>query len=364
MDEPNDEELASFLAGFSGSTRVAYQRALRRYAEWAADDGADALQRLSELDEPAAVERLAAFSAALGRESLASRPIVLSGLRAWRRWAGARGATRPAPVVGTANRRSAAYPAAGTVKALLRVTYDSRDRAILCLFAELRLRRGQVVALDYEDVDLEGRRLLVKSRRGAKVWPLPINTVAALRVWLAARGDAPGPLFLNRDRAAKGAARLSGDGLARLVAAAGQRSGQPGVTIARLRRAGLAYESPRSQEIREHQAAASAWREFWWAEGQRHGQWAAEAAIGRGDSQRLVEMGEAEREAWVEGFCRAWWDYEKGLYASSTEPEIAAQQTAFDQEAFAVWRESWRDSFELAIRSDERAKPDEHPLSD
>jgi integrase/recombinase XerC len=39
------------------------------------------------------------------------------------------------------------------------------------------------------------------------------------------RGDGPGPLFPNFDRASKGAGRLSGRGLHRIVAAYGARAG-------------------------------------------------------------------------------------------------------------------------------------------
>ena len=78
-----------------------------------------------------------------------------------------------------------------------------RDRALLRLLHDNALRRGEVVALDVADLDLEGARVAVVGKGQTDRRWLTINgpTAAALRDWLAARGDKPGPLFVNFDPA-------------------------------------------------------------------------------------------------------------------------------------------------------------------
>lgn len=102
-----------------------------------------------------------------------------------------------------------------------------RDRAALRLLYDLGLRRGEVVALDLADVDMERRTVSVKGKGRSQrtLLSLPEPTLAALRAWIAVRGDAPGPLFTSFDRAGKGDGRLSGTSLYRIVCAIGVRSG-------------------------------------------------------------------------------------------------------------------------------------------
>lgn len=93
-----------------------------------------------------------------------------------------------------------------------------RDLAILRLLHDLGLRRGEVVSLDLEHLNLETGAVSVlgKGRAARTSLTLPSETVAALRAWLAVRGPEPGPLFTNFDRAGKGS-RLTGTSLYRLT---------------------------------------------------------------------------------------------------------------------------------------------------
>ncbi len=105
----------------------------------------------------------------------------------------------------------------------------ARNVAILRLLYDRGLRRGELVALDQEDLDLGNKRVQILGKgRTEKEWlTLAGKTCEALADWLAHRGEEPGPLFVNFDRCleAKGrpltasgkAQRLSGRGLARLV---------------------------------------------------------------------------------------------------------------------------------------------------
>jgi integrase/recombinase XerC len=101
-----------------------------------------------------------------------------------------------------------------------------RDCAALRLLHDLALRRAEVVALDVGDVNLESASVAIlgKGRTQKERLSLPEPTRAALAAWIDARGPAPGPLFLNFDRAGKGE-RLTGTGLYLVVRALGRKAG-------------------------------------------------------------------------------------------------------------------------------------------
>ncbi len=101
-----------------------------------------------------------------------------------------------------------------------------RDAAILHLLHDLALRRGEVVSLDRVHLDLNRSALAIlgKGRTGRELLTVPPATKQALAAWLAIRGDAQGPLFLNYDRAGKGD-RLGESGIYRMVRRVGDAAG-------------------------------------------------------------------------------------------------------------------------------------------
>lgn len=101
-----------------------------------------------------------------------------------------------------------------------------RDRAVLRLLYDCALRRGEVVSLDLDHVDLEDGKvsILGKKRTARELVTLPEPTRSALAEWIEARGPEPGPLFTNFDRAGKGS-RLTGNSLYRLVRDLGDEQG-------------------------------------------------------------------------------------------------------------------------------------------
>jgi integrase/recombinase XerC len=103
----------------------------------------------------------------------------------------------------------------------------ARDTAILRLLHDLALRRGEVVRLDLESLDLAGDRLFIvgKGRTEPEPLSLPQQTKAAIMDWLAVRGSQPGPLFTSLDRARKGSGRLSGSGIHAVVKRLGTKAG-------------------------------------------------------------------------------------------------------------------------------------------
>jgi integrase/recombinase XerC len=104
--------------------------------------------------------------------------------------------------------------------------HAARDVAMLRLMFDLGLRRGSVVTLDVEHVDLASRRIwvMLKGHTQRTLRTLPQETCGALRTWLRHRGEEAGPLFINFDRAGKGQ-RLTGRSLHRIVQRLGQDLG-------------------------------------------------------------------------------------------------------------------------------------------
>jgi integrase/recombinase XerC len=102
----------------------------------------------------------------------------------------------------------------------------SRDRAILRLLYERGLRRGEVVSLDLEHLDLDAGTVAVlgKGRTAREPLTLAEPTLVTLRAWLEVRGVASGPLFANLDRGHHGE-RLTGAGLYRMVRELGEAAG-------------------------------------------------------------------------------------------------------------------------------------------
>ena len=90
---------------------------------------------------------------------------------------------------------------------------------ILRLLFDLALRRGEVAALDFEDVDLKNNKISVlgKGRTEKEFFTLPVPTAKDLKNWIDLRGDQPGALFTNLDRAKKGAGRLTGTAIYYIV---------------------------------------------------------------------------------------------------------------------------------------------------
>ena len=101
-----------------------------------------------------------------------------------------------------------------------------RDFAIIRRLYDLALRRGEIVALDLEDLDIDATtvKILGKGRAEKEILTLPQPTVEALRAWLEVRGNNTGPLFTNFDRAGKGK-RLTGTAVYQIVRKLGQTLG-------------------------------------------------------------------------------------------------------------------------------------------
>ena len=97
---------------------------------------------------------------------------------------------------------------------LVKAATGKRDRALLLLMYNTGARVQEIVDLDTCDIRLDPVAVVTLEGKGRKqrtcpLWP---RTVDALERWLAERGDAEGPLFLNaQDR------RLSRSGVAYIL---------------------------------------------------------------------------------------------------------------------------------------------------
>jgi len=100
-----------------------------------------------------------------------------------------------------------------------------RNQALLELMYGAGLRVGETASLTLLALDLDARLVRVRGKGGKdRVVPFGPPAAQALLAWIEARGDQPGPLFLNRDGGA-----LSARSMWRVVRDAGAANGLPGV---------------------------------------------------------------------------------------------------------------------------------------
>ena len=205
---------------FSPHTLRAYRGDLDRFLTFLARDYLGvrpAAVRPADV-EPAAVR---AFLAAMSRQGLAKRSQgrTLSAVRSLFRFACLRGELPANPASGVRTpKQEKTLPRhlrPGEVERLIEAPsgetpLDRRDRALLEVLYATGLRVGELVSLDWHDIDLEARVLRVLGK-GGKERMVPFGAPAArtLEAWLqaseelrslapAADGTAEDPVFLNR----------------------------------------------------------------------------------------------------------------------------------------------------------------------
>jgi integrase/recombinase XerC len=102
--------------------------------------------------------------------------------------------------------------------------HSRRDRAVIELLYGAGLRVGELVALDWSDLDLDQRLVRVRAGKGGKERRVPFGPPAeeALRAWRDESPNPHGPVFLD----ARGC-RLSDRSARRIVSRAGRRAGLP-----------------------------------------------------------------------------------------------------------------------------------------
>lgn len=226
-----------FLAGRTATTREAYRGDVQDFADWL---GAEPAKAVEQLLASAPGQANALVLDYVNHQRNAGRaPSTIN-----RRLAALRSLVKMARMLGlvswsieVAGEKAQSYrdtrgPGLQGVRRLLGHISDQegdkavRDRAIIRCLHDLGLRRGELVSLDLEHLDLGACTLSVlgKGRKGRELLTLPHETTAALDDWIDVRGGEPGPLFVNFDRAGKGQ-RLSATSVYRLVRGLGDQAG-------------------------------------------------------------------------------------------------------------------------------------------
>jgi integrase/recombinase XerC len=224
QEEETARLLSLFLAGRSAATLTAYRRDLEDFRQFVAvPTAAEAAEKLLLAGQGNANLLTLAYRNHLLERHLSPATINrrLSALRALVKLARMVGMvpwTLEVPQTPSTPYRDTRGPGRDAFRLLLAAlgeadtTTTRRDRALLRLLYDLGLRRGEVVSLDVEDLDLNAKtlRVLGKRRTEKEILSLASSTADALSAWLEARPGAPtGPLFINFDRARKGDGRLT-----------------------------------------------------------------------------------------------------------------------------------------------------------
>lgn len=238
--------LDAFLRGLAPSTRRVYGGHLRRFADWLGVPHDDlALQLASAGRARCAValmdyaEHLGAHGNAAGTVNVATSAALAlltflrtAGVVEWR--------VEPKRLPARAYRDTAG-PGTDAARALLAAATRqpdalraARDAFLVHALFGCALRQGEVIGLDLVDVDRDSRGnptalwIRGKGKVDRERITLPGGVARALAAWLAARGDAPGPLVTVLDRRHRKAlqlARLSPRGIEKVLARLGALAG-------------------------------------------------------------------------------------------------------------------------------------------
>jgi integrase/recombinase XerC len=195
---------------YSPHTERAYRGDLERFLEFLARDF---LNKAIDDVRPGDVDALAvrSFLAALGRAGLSrtSQGRSLAAVRSLLRFAGREGTITSNPAAAVrAPKKPRPLPRhlrPGEIEAVLEAPAASdsalapRDRALLELLYATGLRVGELVSLDWEDIDLEGRTLRVLGKGGKeRMVPFGRQAAEALRAWRAIAAESgQEAVFLN-----------------------------------------------------------------------------------------------------------------------------------------------------------------------
>ena len=96
---------------------------------------------------------------------------------------------------------------------------EHRTKAIVYMLAFMALRRNEIVAIDFEDLDIHRKSVMVM-RKGKKVKEsrsIPDGTMNSILDWVSIANITSGPLFINFDPTGKGSSRYSATSLYRMV---------------------------------------------------------------------------------------------------------------------------------------------------
>jgi integrase/recombinase XerC len=234
--------LEAWLAARNPNTLREYRRDLVQFADWLGAPSADAAVEVFLSSGQAGANRIAlAYRAALIDRRLAPATVA-------RRLAALRSMVKVARLIGRTNwtldvegprvepRRDMRGPDLVDVRLLWRAAdsgdgpRERRDRLVIALLFDLGLRRGELCALEFTDIEAgpagpSAVWIRGKGRSEKERLTLPRPTARALGAWMEARGDRPGPLVYRLEGTEVEPGRLSGESVRRIVARLGKAAG-------------------------------------------------------------------------------------------------------------------------------------------
>lgn len=243
MDDLSDyaDEWAETLHGVSEQTKIVYQRSIRQFRMWLADEHPDVLQ-------PGQIthRHVNNWLSKLKRDGRAdsTRRVRLIALRLWLEYM----TTEPDNDLKANPARQVDLPTVTVqpvpvvddrdLTALLRVTagssfLDRRDHAALRILIDTGCRRGELVGIDVNDVDLHAHEIVLRRTKGGRARTVPIGskTTLAIRRYLRSRNQktaaaSTAALFLASRPNESGDWRMKGNGVGDMLV---RRCGAAGI---------------------------------------------------------------------------------------------------------------------------------------
>lgn len=238
---PLDEMLKEFLSGKSPATRESYQNDMRIFAEFLGAESIDeACQHLFSRSQGEANYLLIQYKNDMLEQKLAPNTIN-------RRLASVRSVVKFANLIGVCSfstqvsgvkvqkYKDTTGPGRKGVKEIIHAAKDQRkikkrkrDTAILRLFCDLALRRNEVISLDLQDLDIEGKRIqIIGKGRLEKEWlNCPDVTINAINEWLEVRGDIQtDAVFINLAHNSPSPVRITPRGIYKVIKELGIKVG-------------------------------------------------------------------------------------------------------------------------------------------
>ena len=248
--------LSLYLQNRTESTQSTYKAALKNFGNFAGEPVEMAIAYLLNANRMTAHELVGRYIGWLSEEGYSSNTLHLrlavlkglvksaqrNGLCHWQLDELRTPFKKPMPV------RETHGPSADILERLFRKIREdrtergARDRLIVSLMLFLGLRRHEVCAIDYEDLDLTSQMIAVrcKGREGAENFNIEASLIPVFADYLKYRGTKPGPLIRSHShKPSKTPGRLTGNGLWRIIQKRGIEAGLPNLRCHALRHSGV-----------------------------------------------------------------------------------------------------------------------------
>lgn len=234
-----DAIVSAWLSGRSPRTLRAYQGDLADFAAWAGCDAGTAISDLMEAGNGGANRIALEYRASLMERGLSPATVnrrlaALRSILGLARMLGVITWKLDAPSLKAKSYRDTRGPGVDAVRAMLKAAEGqapakaARDVLIIRMLFGLGLRRSELAGANLEDVDARKGVIWIRGKgrnQEAEALTLPGKVSKALNSWIRHRGDGPGPLITTLDRSCPKGARISGEGVRKIVKRLGEAVG-------------------------------------------------------------------------------------------------------------------------------------------